>query len=430
MIYYVFGTIIRFFFQMFYKRVYLQGFENIPDGKPVILAADHTNALMDPLLVAIFLLKKRPIYFLTRADIFSNKFFIWFFGQIHMQPIYRPRDGTDYTEKNNKTFEEVNRWLLSKKVVLIFPEGSTEVMKRLRPLKKGTVRMGFKAWEDGADVHIVPTGISYTYHHGIRSEAIISYGKPMRLEDYRADFEENPKKAYRLAGQDLFQLIQAEMVVIDKPESEDLVEKMLTIGRNDFLEPRFPIMAINPRRLPYEQRIARKVNELAEADSEGFKELESKANTYFKTINTLSTTDNAVKNYKKANSFMVLLLAPFAKLLAVVLHFPMKYFKEMATKMMVRDMSMFTTIWTGLIMGFYFVFGLVWLILGISFLGLVVGIGSLVIFVFLTYWSGVILENRKLDKANAFLEGVETKSPDKVKALEDMRLELSKWIRS
>jgi hypothetical protein len=324
----------------------------------------------------------------------------------------------------------VNRWLLSKKVVLIFPEGSTEVMKRLRPLKKGTVRMGFKAWEDGADVHIVPTGISYTYHHGIRSEAIISYGKPMRLEDYRADFEENPKKAYRLAGQDLFQLIQAEMVVIDKPESEDLVEKMLTIGRNDFLEPRFPIMAINPRRLPYEQRIARKVNELAEADSEGFKELESKANTYFKTINTLSTTDNAVKNYKKANSFMVLLLAPFAKLLAVVLHFPMKYFKEMATKMMVRDMSMFTTIWTGLIMGFYFVFGLVWLILGISFLGLVVGIGSLVIFVFLTYWSGVILENRKLDKANAFLEGVETKSPDKVKALEDMRLELSKWIRS
>jgi hypothetical protein len=83
-----------------------------------------------------------------------------------------------------------------------------------------------------------------------------------------------------------------------------------------------------------------------------------------------------------------------------------------------------------LIMGFYFVFGLVWLILGISFLGLVVGIGSLVIFVFLTYWSGVILENRKLDKANAFLEGVETKSPDKVKALEDMRLELSKWIRS
>jgi hypothetical protein len=303
-------------------------------------------------------------------------------------------------------------------------------MKRLRPLKKGTVRMGFKAWEDGADVHIVPTGISYTYHHGIRSEAIISYGKPMRLEDYRANFEENPKKAYRLAGQDLFQLIQAEMVVIDKPESEDLVEKMLTIGRNDFLEPRFPIMAINPRRLPYEQRIARKVNELAEADSEGFKELESKANTYFKTINTLSTTDNAVKNYKKANSFMVLLLAPFAKLLAVVLHFPMKYFKGMATKMMVRDMSMFTTIWTGLIMGFYFVFGLVWLILGISFLGLVVGIGSLVIFVFLTYWSGVILENRKLDKANAFLEGVETKSPDKVKALEDMRLELSKWIRS
>lgn len=333
MIYYVFGNIIKWFYQMFYKRVYLQGLENIPEGKPVLLAANHSNALLDPLLIAIFLLKTRTIYFLARADIFTNKFLVWLFDQVHMRPIYRPRDGADYIEKNDRIFDEVNGWLLSKKAVLIFSEGSSEVVKRLRPLKKGTVRMGFRAWEDGADVHIVPTGINYTYHFGKRSEAIISYGKPMRLEDYRVRFEENPAKAYREANRDLFQLIQDEIIVIDKPENEELAEQMLIVGRNDFPEPRFPIMAQNPRRLSYEQRITRKINTLEKTDSDGLQTLKNKANTYFETLKNLNTTDNAVKNYKKPNSLIILILAPLAKLLGVVLHAPIHYFEKKAAKM-------------------------------------------------------------------------------------------------
>jgi 1-acyl-sn-glycerol-3-phosphate acyltransferase len=430
MIYYVFGSIIKWFYQMFYKRVYLQGLENIPEGKPVLLAANHSNALLDPLLIAIFLLKKRPIYFLARADIFTSKFLVWLFDQIHMRPIYRPRDGADYIEKNDRIFDEVNGWLLSKKAVLIFSEGNSEVMKRLRPIKKGTVRMGFRAWEDGADVHIIPTGINYTHHYKKRSEVVISYGKPILLEDYRASFEMNPSKAYREANRDLFQQLQDEMVVIDTPENEAIAEQMLIVGRNDFPEPRFPIMAYNPRRLPYEQRITRKVNRLEKMDSDGLEMLKNKANTYFETLKRLNTTDGAVKNYKQANSFIILLLAPLAKLLGVVLHAPLNYFEKMATKMTAKDESMFTTVWTGLTMGFYIVLGLLWVILGTAFLGLVVGVGSLVIFVFLTYWTGVILEIRKTDKANAHLENLNLQSPEKVKALEAMRLELSKWIRS
>lgn len=430
MIYYGLGTLVQFFYQMFYKRVYIQGLENIPADKPVLLAANHSNALLDPLLIAIFLLKKRAIYFLARADIFSNKFLVWFFDQVHMRPIYRPRDGADYVEKNERIFEEVNNWLLSKKAVLIFSEGSCEVVKRLRPLKKGTVRMGFKAWEDGADVHIVPTGINYTYHYGMRNDVLISYGKPMRLEDYRASFEENPSKAYREANRDLFKRIQEELIVIDKPENEAVAEQMLVVGRNDFPEPRFPIMAKNPRRLAYEQRITRKINDLQKNDTEALETLKNKANTYFETLKTLNTTDSAVKNYKRANSFIVLLLAPLAKILGWALHAPIKHFKKMATKMTAKDKSMFTTLWTGLTMAFYIALGLLWIILGSVFLGIIIGVGSLVILVFLTYWTGIILEIRQSDKANSELEKLSIQAPEKVKMLEEMRSELSKWIRS
>jgi 1-acyl-sn-glycerol-3-phosphate acyltransferase len=430
MIYYLLGTIIKWFYQMFYKRVYIQGLENIPEDKPVLLAANHSNALLDPLLIGIFLLKRRAIYFLARADIFSSKFLVWLFGQVHMRPIYRPRDGADYVEKNDRIFDEVNGWLLSKKAVLIFSEGSTEAVKRLRPLKKGTVRMGFRAWEEGADVYVVPTGINYTYHYEKRSEVFISYGKPMRLEDYRASFETNPSKAYREANRDLFQLIQDELIVIDTMENEEIAEQMLIVGRNDFPEPRFPIMAQNPRRLAYEQRITRKVNTLEKTDFETLQALKIKANTYFETLQTLNTTDSAVKNYKKANSFIILLLAPLAKLFGLVLHAPIHHFEKKAAKMMAKDKSMFLTIWTGFTMGFYIVLGLFWVVLGTAFLGLIVGVGSVIIFAFLTYWSGVILEIRQSDKYNSDLESLSIQSPEKVKELETMRLELSKWIRS
>ncbi len=428
MIYNVFKIIIYWFYQMFYKRVYIQGLENIPKGKPVLLAADHTNALVDPLTVAIFL--NQPIYFLARADIFANKFLVWLFKEVHMRPIYRPRDGMDYAEKNLAIFEEVNTWLMEKKTVLIFSEGTSDPVKRLRPLKKGTVRMAFNAWEQGADVYIVPTGINYTYHHNARTELFISYGKAMRIENYRAFFEENPKKAYRFANADLFKGIEAEMIIVDKTENEGLAEQMLIIGRNDFPENRFPIMSRNHRRLYYEKRITQKINDLEQNDPAGFEILKQQITQYSQGLADLQTSDKAVLEYEKANSFIVLLLAPIARILGVALHFPMRYFQARASKMTKNDPSMFMTMWSGLLMGFYLVFGFILMVLGTLTVGFLMALCFGIILVFLTYWSGVILEIRQEDKANTALESFYEKAPAKVEALKAMRLTLSKWIRS
>lgn len=427
MIYIVFREFIRWFYQLYYKRIYIQGFENIPKDKPVILAADHTNALVDPLTVAS--LMRRPIYFLARADIFSNKLLVWIFDQVHMRPIYRPRDGADYVEKNQKIFEEVNNWLLTKKTVLIFSEGNCVSQKRLRPLKKGTVRMGFKAWEDGADVHIVPTGINYTYHHKGRSELMISYGKPMRLEDYRTSFEQNPAKAYREANRDLTKAIKDEMIIIEKPEAENIAEQMLVIGRNNFNENRFPIMAKNPRRLYYEQRIANKVNELYKNGGEAYDKFKTKVENYQEQLKTLNTTDHAVRNSDQPNSLIILLLAPIAQLLSIIFHFPYRFFRKKAAIMTKNDISMFTTLWTGFLLGSYIAFGLVWLIVGTIFLGFILTLGIGIFIIFITYWSGIILEKRRLDKANSKLEQLETEKPEIVKELKTLRLELSNWIK-
>lgn len=428
MLYYVFRWFITLFYQLFYKRVSIYGKENIPKGKPTIIAADHTNALVDPLMIAVFI--RRGIYFLVRADIFKNKFLIWVFDQIHMKPVYRPRDGADYVEKNKITFAKVDEWLMNNKAVLIFPEGNCEKEKRLRLLKKGTVRMAFSAWEKGkTDISIVPTGINYTHFDKMRSDIFISYGKPIYINDYKAAFEENPAKAYRLANRDLLKAMRAEMIIIEDKTTENVAEKLLEIGRNDFPQPRFPIMSKDERFLRYEQRITRNVNQLFKNDKAAFANFELKIDTYFNQLKALKTTDKALVNYKKPNSFIALLLSPIAKLLSKVLHYPILKFKEKAIALAKNDATMLMTFWSGFGIGFYLVFGLSFMIIGSFIFGFVFTLGLLIILIFLTYWSGVILEIRKADIQNTALDELETTHLEQIESLKTMRLEFSKFIR-
>ncbi|MEZ5013862.1 MAG: hypothetical protein R2794_06185 [Chitinophagales bacterium] len=43
------ATLIGIPYRFYYSKFAINGFENIPDGKPVLFAISHRNAFMDPL---------------------------------------------------------------------------------------------------------------------------------------------------------------------------------------------------------------------------------------------------------------------------------------------------------------------------------------------------------------------------------------------
>jgi 1-acyl-sn-glycerol-3-phosphate acyltransferase len=161
----------------YFRKIIVEGTENLPKGRPVILVANHQNALIDPLLLATHT-RLNP-WFLTRAAVFVNPFISKVLHYIRMLPVYRVRDGFSTIQQNQQTFEETFEVLRKKGTVVVFAEGSHSLVRNLRPLSKGFTRMAFGLKEKYPDLEpvILPVGIGFSAHMRSGSTVRITFGK-------------------------------------------------------------------------------------------------------------------------------------------------------------------------------------------------------------------------------------------------------------
>lgn len=182
---YFFGyTLVKVGVRTFYKKHQVVGIENIPKDKPVLFAANHQNAFIDPTVIGTKL--KKPLYYMVRADIFKTKSVKKLLWAFNMMPIFRQRDGGNTAKKNESVFDKCYDLLNERKPILVFAEGNQGKQKKLRPLQKGIFRMGLGAENkhEGIDVHIVPIGLYYSDTLNMGAKLLIHIGKPMRIQDY------------------------------------------------------------------------------------------------------------------------------------------------------------------------------------------------------------------------------------------------------
>ncbi|MGY6561222.1 MAG: 1-acyl-sn-glycerol-3-phosphate acyltransferase [Luteibaculaceae bacterium] len=142
---------------------------------PVILAANHQNAFLDALLVVCFV--RKPIWFLTRADIFKNSILrnILFF--FRMLPMYRQRDGKEALQNVGWVEEQCLRLLKRGNWIGVFPEATHDQRWVLRPLTKGTARLWNIALEENMPVRTFCCGIFYYNHTRSGYPVILTFDK-------------------------------------------------------------------------------------------------------------------------------------------------------------------------------------------------------------------------------------------------------------
>lgn len=178
-------------FIFFFKRIIRTYPENVPKNKPILFVSNHQNALIDPLLIGVF--TPGEMYFLTRSGVFKNPFIAKILYSVNMLPVYRIRDGYKELNKNHAVFEKCFQVLKENIPVLIFPEGSHNIRRKIRPLSKGFTRIAFGFLEKNPekDLLIIPIGLNYSDTISYPGEVNIVYGKPISVKPFWQDLPES-----------------------------------------------------------------------------------------------------------------------------------------------------------------------------------------------------------------------------------------------
>jgi 1-acyl-sn-glycerol-3-phosphate acyltransferase len=156
---------------------------------PLVLGCHHPNSFLDAILIGAQM--KKRVHFLTRSDVFQNKFAAMVMRSVNMIPIYRIRDGKDNLSKNDVTFELCREIIKKGEHVLIFVEGFCLHQTTLQtPLKKGAPRLLIQGWKDGADVKLLPVWIRFNSFTVFPKEVDINFGTAFGKEVVGANDEE------------------------------------------------------------------------------------------------------------------------------------------------------------------------------------------------------------------------------------------------
>jgi len=168
--------------KLYYRRVYTNGTEGIPNGQPVIFASNHPGGFVEPIILTTNV--RQPIHFLVLGSFLTSPYLQWLFRALKMVPIYR-RDiaGSQSIVKNESTFQYVFSALKRNSHILIYPEAQTQFIYKIRPLKKGIARMakGFLESKTHEHMFIVPVGVNFIDVSRFRSDVFIDIGTPIKI---------------------------------------------------------------------------------------------------------------------------------------------------------------------------------------------------------------------------------------------------------
>lgn len=225
---------IKFGLFFYSKKITVLGRENIPKKGAVLFAVNHPNGLVDPLYVTTT--NNRQNHFLVRAASFKNPIVKKILESLYLMPIYRIRDGIQQLANNQQIFEKCHNILKKGESLMIFPEGSHDKKRAIRPLSKGFTRIVFGALEKYKDLEItvIPVGITYQHPSHFPAKVIVNYGKPITTRNI---FEENTlAKSINILKENVSEQLKTLTVHITDNENYDVILEKLNNAQVDFTE--------------------------------------------------------------------------------------------------------------------------------------------------------------------------------------------------
>lgn len=180
----------RVMVRIFYRRREALGMERIPVDGPVLLCANHPNALVDPIIIQAFC--ARIIHPLARSGLFDHALARPFLRLLQAVPIYRRQDAGADTARNVDSFARCFELLACGEVLLIFPEGQSHSDPRLRAIRTGAARLALGSIvANGVAPTVLPVGLTFSDKGRFRSSVFLAVGAPIDLTQVTGESSED-----------------------------------------------------------------------------------------------------------------------------------------------------------------------------------------------------------------------------------------------
>ena len=168
-----------------YRRFEVHGLKELPKEGALIYGINHSNTLMDALVVLATSHHKKV--FMARGDIFANPTVAKILKFMRILPLFRIRNGVAAVRNNTDSMEQAVDVVHDKVGLYMFPEGRHRTKHSLLQLSKGIFHIAMDSnREFGEDrpVYLVPVGIEYGDYFRFRSTCMVNFGEPINVTDF------------------------------------------------------------------------------------------------------------------------------------------------------------------------------------------------------------------------------------------------------
>ena len=368
MFYRILRVIATISFKIFYRRIYTANVHKVPKDKPTILICNHPNGFMEPCLLACFL--PVSLYFLVRGDLFS----VWWLKALlkatHQIPIFRFQDGSfGQLRTNASTFDYCYSILKEHKHILIFPEGSTEQLRYIRPFQRGMARLAYGAMEKypDLDLQICPVSIHFSHPTKPRSDVMINVGDSIPVKTYFELAQKDLNSAFKKLIED--SNTELKSIAIDSPQrgNEPFFEQVIDFNFQERSgKSFFPIHNRNSHQFIEEQQLLSSIDLREERQ---YQYIVAQGDSYFESLKKLSIGSSApvLKSNRILFRIVFVLLGLIPALIGLALNFLPPMIGKIIADRQVKDMQFYSSVMAATAMFFYVIYWLLLVILGLIF---------------------------------------------------------------
>jgi len=339
----------------FFQNVYVNNAMRVVANRPVLLAANHPTAFVDPCLLCTYL--DPPLYNMTRGDLFKKPLFRNMMESINMFPVYRSRDGFIQRHKNDAVFDFCVGKLKDSQVVTIYVEGEHHLEKRVRPVHKGIALIAFRSYFEAGltDLEIVPAGCNYVYGDRPRDTVMVNIGEPLYLRDYERLYLEDANRASLTLCADIEKALKAICYHVEDAADMELAERQLEMHRSDMDEGLLPVVQYNHPRFGREKAVLDALNRMTADEKTA---LRARVSAYFDSLHEAGLEDFALKNSGRGHLGLLLYFVVMFPLFlfGYITALPVLTMSWGVTRYFVRKKEFVTSVW----MGVGYLFGLLY----------------------------------------------------------------------